>query len=75
MASLLFKMDLSSASQNTLIEGTLHVMEGNTSIKSFIATSGRSPWQHKRSQSLVAKGPIPACRKVGISNYSAPTTS
>lgn len=74
MARLLFKMDLSPASQSTLIEGTLHVMEGSTSIKSFKATSGGPPYQHRRAQHLRGKGPIPACRKVGISNYSAPTT-
>ena len=74
MAYLLFKMDLPTSRTNQFRQGKLHVMEGNTSIKSWTATSGYAPYQCLNDQSTRAKGPIPSCSKVGITNYSVSTS-
>lgn len=71
MAYLLFKMDLPTSRTNQFRQGKLHVMEGNTSIKSWTATSGYAPYQCLNDQSTRAKGPIPSCSKVGITNYGS----
>ena len=69
MAWLRFQMDLSDTPLNTLILGSLAIMEGESVIKTLPATSGRVPHQHKRSQSLKARGPIPSCDSVGLDSY------
>jgi hypothetical protein len=49
-------------------------MEGDAEVKSFLVTSGLAGCQSPEHQSVRRKGPIPACRKVGIANYSVRTT-
>ncbi|MFM7886238.1 MAG: hypothetical protein ACKPCM_06015, partial [Pseudanabaena sp.] len=44
-------------------------MDGESVIKTLPATSGMVPHQHKRSQSLKARGPIPSCDSVGLDSY------
>ncbi|MFO0544406.1 MAG: hypothetical protein ACK5Z3_11610, partial [Pseudanabaena sp.] len=69
MAWLRFQMDLSDTPSDTLILGELAILDGDSVIKTFPATSGRVPHQHKRSQSLKARGPIPSCDSVRLDSY------
>jgi hypothetical protein len=69
MAWLRFQMDLSNAPESGLILGKLAIMEDGNVIKTFSVTSGIPPHQHKRSQPLRGRGPIPSCNSVGIDSY------
>jgi hypothetical protein len=68
MNHLLFSMILKPST--SLLMGKLHIMNGDTPIASYIATSGLVRYQDKRHQSWRGIGAIPECKKVGISSYS-----
>jgi hypothetical protein len=72
MTWLRFRMTLSDA--DNLLQGVLSFMEGDTPISSFTATSGLSGYQQLCHQSARGRGPIPSCKRLGITNYSVRTT-
>lgn len=57
-----------------LVEGKLAVMDGNTETMSFKVTSGLQCSQYFNAQSLIGRGPIPACKKLGIDAYTVRTS-
>ena len=69
MAWLRFQMDLSDTPEDSLILGELAIMEGDKADKTFTVTSGIPPYQHKRSEHLIKKGPIPSCDSVDLNGY------
>lgn len=74
MASLVFKMDLPDSARNALVPGKLLVLNNSgTLIDSYNATSGAPRCQYKTSQHRRGVGPLPECRKLGITSYSVPT--
>jgi hypothetical protein len=76
MAWLRYRMNLSTSPQNSLIMGELQVFQDNDAQpqKVLPVTSGIPPYQHLLSEDLVGKGPIPACKTVGIDGYFINTT-
>jgi hypothetical protein len=68
---LLFSMTLKPSTH--LLMGKLHIMDGETPIESYVATSGLVRYQDKKHQSWRGIGAIPECNKVGISSYSVLT--
>ena len=68
---LLFSMALKPSTN--LLMGKLHIMDGETPIASYVATSGLARYQEKKHQSWRGIGAMPACEKVGISSYSVLT--
>ncbi len=72
MTWLRFRMPLKQTDE--LLIGELSIMDGDTEINSFLVTSGLPGCQSLEHQSARGRGPIPACQKVGISNYSVRTT-
>lgn len=74
MTSLVFKMDLPDSARSGLVAGKLLVLnESGKLIDSYNATSGCPRCQYKTSQHRRGVGPLPECRKVGITSYSVPT--
>lgn len=71
MNCLLFSMALKPSTR--LLMGKLHIMDGETPIASYVATSGLAGHQEKKHQSWRGIGAIPECKKVGISHYSVLT--
>lgn len=57
-----------------LVKGQLTVMDGDTTTMSFVATSGTQSFQFLNAQSLIGRGPIPACKKIGIDAYTVRTS-
>lgn len=57
-----------------LVKGQLTVMDGDTTTMSFVATSGTQSFQFINAQSLIGRGPIPACKKIGIDAYTVRTS-
>lgn len=72
MSWLRFRMNLRDSSD--LITGKLSIMDEDKEVRSFVATSGLPSWQRQSCQSARGKGPIPACKTINISNYSASTS-
>jgi hypothetical protein len=68
---LLFSMVLKPSA--SLLMGKLHIMDVETLIASYIATSGLVGHQQKKHQSWRGVGAIPECEKAGISSYSVLT--
>ena len=60
-------------SYNALVTGKLSIMDDVHATKSFAATSGFPVYQYLDAQSLMGRGPIPACRKIGINAYTVGT--
>ena len=56
--SLLFNMTL--ATSNTLVEGTLALTYPNGDVIRYLATSGCTQWQQPGDEWVRGKGPIPA---------------
>lgn len=76
MTSLVFKMDLPNSAINGLVPGKLLVLDDSGRlIDSYNATSGCPRCQYKTSQHRRGVGPLPECRKLGITSYSVPTRS
>ena len=74
MTWLHFQMDLSDRPDpDTFILGQLSIMEGGSVVKSFSASSGIRPHQHKKAESLKGRGPIPSCNSVDIDSYFVST--
>lgn len=74
MSWLLFTMNLTSESETSLVKGQLAVMDDVQSTMSFEATSGFPTYQYINAQNLIGRGPIPACKKIGINAYTVRTS-
>ncbi|MEX0272307.1 hypothetical protein AB3R30_24640 [Leptolyngbyaceae cyanobacterium UHCC 1019] len=74
MTWLRFRMDLSKKPESDLVWGELSIMEGGATTQTFKVTSGIAPHQHLASEHLKGRGPIPACKAVGLNSYFVRTT-
>lgn len=57
-----------------LVEGSLSIMDDAIEIMSFRATSGLQTFQYLDAQSLIGRGPIPSCKKIGRAAYTVRTS-
>lgn len=57
-----------------LVEGRLAVMDDAIETRSFKATSGLQCFQYLKAQSLIGRGPIPACNKIQVEAYTVRTS-
>lgn len=57
-----------------LVEGSLSIMDDAIETMSFKATSGLQTFQYLDAQSLIGRGPIPSCKKIGIAAYTVRTS-
>lgn len=57
-----------------LVEGSLSVMDDAIETMSFRATSGLQTFQYLDAQSLIGRGPIPSCKKIGLAAYTVRTS-
>ena len=60
-------------SYQTLVKGQLAIMEKDEAKNIYEATSGFPLYQFISAQSLIGRGPIPCCGKVGIPAYTVST--
>lgn len=57
-----------------LVEGRLSIMNDAVETVSFKSTSGLQSFQYLNAQSLVGRGPIPSCNKIGVAAYTVRTS-